>query len=59
MPGAITLIICIIYAWAIIDVIQSAHTRWVKTIWILSFLVLPLIGMVVWIAVGRRKTVMI
>ena len=59
MPGTITVIICILYAWAIIDVIQSGSSRWHKALWILSILVLPVIGIGAWIVVGRRKAVSI
>lgn len=55
--GIIGLIIFILDIVAIIDVIGSAMDGVKKLIWILVILLLPLIGMILWFAIGKSGKV--
>jgi hypothetical protein len=40
--------------WAIINIIQSSTTNGKKVLWILLVLVLPVVGLIIWLLLGPR-----
>lgn len=52
--GIVGLIILIADVWAIVNVFQSAASTGGKVFWIVLILVLPLIGLLIWLIAGPR-----
>lgn len=52
--GIIGLAILALDIWAILRVIQSGASTGVKVIWILVILVLPVIGLIIWLLAGPK-----
>ena len=40
--------------WAIVQILKSGQTSGSKLFWVLIILLLPVIGLVVWLIAGRR-----
>ena len=53
--GLIGLVILALDIWAIINIIGSSATTGTKVVWVLVVLILPIIGLVVWLVAGPRK----
>ena len=53
--GLIGLIILIADVWAIIHVIGSSASTGAKVLWVVLILVLPVIGLILWLIMGPRK----
>jgi hypothetical protein len=45
----------IVFIWAIIDILKSGKPGIEKLLWILVVLLLPVIGLIIYILVGRGK----
>ena len=52
--GVLGLIILIADIWAIIKIIQGGGSTGSKLLWILIILILPVIGLLIWLLAGRR-----
>jgi len=52
--GLLGLIILVADIWAIIQIVRSGQTGGSKLFWILLILLLPVIGLLVWLVAGRR-----
>jgi Phospholipase_D-nuclease N-terminal len=52
--GIIGLLILIADIWAIVKVVQSGASTGAKVLWIVLILVLPVIGLIVWLLAGPR-----
>lgn len=52
--GILGLIILALDIWAIVRVLQSAASTGAKVLWILVILVLPVIGLVIWLLAGPK-----
>lgn len=52
--GILGLLILIADVWAIIRIAQSGATPGVKALWIVLVLVLPVLGLIVWLLLGPR-----
>ena len=52
--GIIGLIILALDIWAILRVIQSGVSTGAKVIWILVILVLPVLGLIIWLLAGPK-----
>lgn len=52
--GIIGLLILAADIWAIINVVQSGATTGKKVLWILLILVLPVVGLILWLLLGPR-----
>ncbi|WP_322867910.1 PLDc N-terminal domain-containing protein [Aquicoccus sp. G2-2] len=50
------LLILILDLWAIVSVIGSSATTGSKVLWILIIVILPLIGVIIWLIAGPRST---
>ncbi len=55
MGGILGLILLILDIWAIIDIVKSGRPAGQKALWIILVLLLPLIGLIVYFVVGRKK----
>lgn len=52
--GIVGLIILVADIWAIVNIFQSGASTGSKVIWIVIILVLPVIGLVIWLLAGPR-----
>jgi len=52
--GIVGLVILALDIWAILRVIQSGASTGIKVIWILVILVLPVIGLIIWLLAGPK-----
>jgi hypothetical protein len=53
--GLIGLIILGLDIWAIVNVLQSAASPGNKAVWILVIVVLPVVGLILWLLMGPRS----
>ena len=53
--GIIGLIILIADIWAIVKTVQSRASTGKKVLWILVIIVLPIIGLLLWLLMGPKK----
>lgn len=53
--GLLGLIILVADVYAIVKTIQSAATTGTKVLWIVIVLVLPVIGLLLWLMMGPRS----
>ena len=53
--GIIGLIILALDIWAIIQILQRGGPTDRKILWILVILLLPVIGLVLWLLMGRKR----
>jgi hypothetical protein len=52
--GVLGLLLLVAIVWAIVNVVQSGASTGGKVLWIVLLLVLPLIGLVIWLIAGPR-----
>ncbi len=52
--GLIGLLVLIADVWAIINVVQSGATTGVKVAWVVLILLLPVLGLLIWLLAGPR-----
>lgn len=55
MIGIASLIVLILDIIAIIDILKSSLDTGTKALWIILILVLPVIGMVLYFLIGKKK----
>lgn len=55
MKGLLSLVILVLDIVAIIDVIRSSMDTGKKVLWIILILVLPIIGLILYFFIGRKK----
>jgi Phospholipase_D-nuclease N-terminal len=51
--GLFGLIILVLDIWAIVKIVQSRKSTGMKVFWIVLILVLPVVGLIIWLLVGR------
>jgi hypothetical protein len=49
------LIILALDIWAIIQIVQGGGPTERKILWIVLILVLPVVGLILWLLIGRRR----
>jgi hypothetical protein len=54
--GIFGLLILIANIWAIVHIIGSAASTGSKVLWTLLILILPVIGLIIWLLAGPRRT---
>ena len=54
--GILGVIILIANIWAIVNVFGSSATTGAKVLWIILILLLPVIGLIIWLIAGPRRT---
>jgi hypothetical protein len=52
--GLIGLLVLIADVWAILNIVGSSASLVAKVIWIVAILVLPVVGLLVWLIAGPR-----
>lgn len=52
--GLLGLIILVADIWAILQILKSGQTSGSKLFWILLILLLPVLGLLIWLVAGRR-----
>ena len=52
--GILGLIILIADVWAIVKTVQSSASTGAKVIWIVLILILPVLGLIIWLIAGPR-----
>jgi hypothetical protein len=52
--GLLGLIILILDVWAIVKTIQSGASTGAKVLWVVLILLLPVLGLIVWLIAGPR-----
>lgn len=52
--GLLGLIILAADIWAIIQIMKSSQTSGSKLFWILLIILLPVLGLLIWLLAGRR-----
>ena len=52
--GIVGLVILALDIWAILRVMQSGVSTGAKVIWIIVILVLPVIGLIIWLLAGPK-----
>ena len=53
--GILGLILLVAVVWAIINVVGSTATTGAKVLWVVLILLLPVIGLIIWLVAGPRK----
>ena len=53
--GLLGLIILIADIWAILQIIKGGGSNGAKLLWILIILLLPVIGLLIWLVAGRKS----
>jgi Phospholipase_D-nuclease N-terminal len=52
--GLLGLIILVLDIWAIVTIVQGRGSTGQKVLWIVVILVLPVLGLLLWLIMGRR-----
>ena len=52
--GLLGLIILALDVWAIVTILQGGGPTGNKALWIILILILPVIGLIIWLLAGRR-----
>lgn len=55
VSGIIGLIILIADIWAIVKIVQSGASTGSKVLWIVLILILPIVGLIIWLLAGPRS----
>jgi uncharacterized membrane protein len=50
------LVVLAVDVWAIIHIVQSTTSTMRKVLWVVLILLLPLVGFLIWLLLGPRKT---
>jgi succinate dehydrogenase/fumarate reductase cytochrome b subunit len=53
--GLLGIIILVLDIWAIIQIVQGGGSTGRKLLWILVILLLPVIGLLIWLLAGRKS----
>lgn len=55
VSGLLGLILLALDIWAIVSVVGSSASTGGKVLWILLILILPLLGLIIWLVAGPRS----
>jgi len=55
VSGVLGLLILIADVWAIIHVAQSGSSMGAKVLWVVLILLLPVVGLIIWLIAGPRS----
>lgn len=53
--GIVGLLVFIVMVYAVVNVVQSGAGLWSKVGWVLVLLLLPILGLLLWIFFGPRR----
>lgn len=54
--GLLGLIILIADIWALVKILQSTATVGMKVFWIVLILILPVLGLIIWLVAGPSRS---
>lgn len=54
MTGLFSLIVFALDIWAIVEIVRSRYDTGKKVLWIILILVLPVIGLILYLLLGRK-----
>lgn len=52
--GILGLIVLILDIWAIVKIVQSGASTGAKVLWILLIILLPVLGLIIWLLLGPK-----
>lgn len=55
MGGILGVILLVLDIWAVVDIVKSGKTGGNKVLWVILVLLLPLVGLIAYFIVGRKK----
>ena len=55
MSGLIGLVVLVLDIVAIVDILKSATDTGKKVLWVLLVLILPVVGMILYFVIGKKK----
>ncbi|MBN1687672.1 MAG: PLDc N-terminal domain-containing protein [Candidatus Omnitrophica bacterium] len=55
MGALLGLVVLVLDIWAILDCLKSSLATGMKALWIVLILVLPLLGLILYFLIGRKK----
>lgn len=55
VTGIFSLLLLIADIWAIVNIVQSASSTGAKVLWVVLVLLLPLLGLIIWLVAGPRS----
>ncbi|MCK6370347.1 MAG: PLDc N-terminal domain-containing protein [Gammaproteobacteria bacterium] len=55
VSGLLGLIILVLDIWAIVKTLESGATTGSKVLWVVLILLLPVLGLVLWLLLGPRR----
>ena len=55
MGGILGLVVLVLDIWAIIDAVKSSLSTGKKALWIILILVLPVLGLILYFLIGKKK----
>jgi hypothetical protein len=55
VSGLLGLIVLVLDVWAIVQTLQSPATTGSKVLWIVVIVLLPLLGLILWLLFGPRE----
>ena len=55
VTGFLGLLLLIADIWAIVNIVQSRASTGAKVLWIVLILILPLLGLIIWLFFGPRS----
>jgi hypothetical protein len=53
-PGILGLVILALDIWAIVTILQGRQPTNTKILWIILIVLLPVIGLIIWLVAGRK-----
>ncbi len=54
VTGIFSLLLLVADIWAIINIVQSGTSTGAKVLWVVLVLLLPLLGLIIWLVAGPR-----
>lgn len=54
VSGLLGLIILVLDIWAVVKIVQGGAETSIKVLWIVVILVLPVVGLILWLLLGPR-----
>lgn len=52
--GLLGLLLLVADVWAIVKIVQSGASTGAKVVWIVLILILPLLGLIIWLLAGPK-----
>ena len=56
VTGLLGLIVLVLDIWAIVKTLDSTVTTGTKVLWVLLILILPVLGLILWLILGPKRS---